>query len=371
MHEDLYGDSEEYVNRLSRLSKSGRHQEAFKWLSSLLASHPDDFIILADFARICLVLGYPDKAIIYANKAFDIDQSAWTFNALTDAMLAVKDYSTIIDLSEKYERQHPDEALSQLFNDSLLTKAEAYLALQMFNEANSTVVRHITHRNEEDSDFSHDEVMQLLYRIKVQKESPDNHYDEDEDDSGDGYFSFEQARDFDQRINQLEEDGDFNTIYDWLSDLLTQFPKEYYLHVKLSQACLEIGKREEGLDHAFNAYNSHSSDPLCADALIEALWMNNRDSDVVKYADQLLARGVDEIAYCRYGDGIDYAKEIVADTLFFKAASLFSLGKYEDSQKAFFEFRRHDLAGVNHGINREDIDHLDLMLQLLSDTSAN
>lgn len=365
MNDELYGQSEEYENRLQWLIDHDKIEDSFRWLCDLSRKYPDDYIILADLSYACIDLNRYDKALTYAEKAFKLDRSAWTLKYLAYAMFATRKFAEVIEMLDKYEKDELEEALTADFNDILITKAEAYLALRKFTEAKATIVRHISHRDDDDSEYDRDYITELLKRVTIQEAEPEYEIRRE------GCLSLTQAYNFDVKYNQLEEKADFQAIYDWLTQLTGEFPNEHYIKLKLSHACLELDKLEEALEYARQAYETLPADPLCSDALIEALWMCGKNEEVVEHATKLIDRGVERIAYCRYGKGIDSAKALIADATFFKASSLFALGKYSEAQTSFYEFRRYDLSGVKHGIEEDEINHLELMLQLLSDTSSN
>ncbi|MBO4380473.1 MAG: hypothetical protein J5784_05675 [Muribaculaceae bacterium] len=368
MYEELYGDSEEYEAKIDRYDRTEQYDKAYTWLSDLLKIYPDDFIILADMSRICMLLGKVDEALLHSAHAYNLDKTSWTFYHYAQAMIDNNLYMKTISAVEDFEKEYPDEVETSDFYDALFLKGEALIILRQYDEARNVFVRCMAHYDEEMSRFDKELLMKMFSFVKQAK----IHIGESDADDNpmEGAMSKTDLIQFENDYEGFRMRNDDNGLYAWLLEKKKLFPNAFSIDQRLAETCTRIGKLEEGLKYARTAYEHFPEDNLCLDTLMELLWLNECDEETIEMADRI----IDHYHEAAEDDDIfnpNLLRELAADAFFFKASSQFNTGHIDDAKVTFAEFKRFIDEGIRSNINPEEIEHLEMMLALLGDTFAN
>ncbi|MDR1005546.1 MAG: hypothetical protein LBL74_01595 [Bacteroidales bacterium] len=118
----------------------------------------------------------------------------------------------------------------------------------------------------------------------------------------------------------------------------TLFPDEWWLFAKLSQA--NKGKRdyEKAYEYAKKAMEINPHDHICMHEYADALLRRDETEEGIKLIKKILKKGLNELAYGKYGDGLMYAKATINDCTALLGYAYFDL---KDNKKAKYYFRKH------------------------------
>ena len=368
MDEEIYGDSEEYEARIDRYDRTEQYDKAYSWLSDLLKIYPDDFIILADMSRICMLLTKTEEALLYSSKAFQLDKSSWTLYHYAQSLIDNHLYIKTASIVDNYEKDYPEEVETSDFYDALFLKGEALIVLRQYDEARSVFVRCMMHYDEEFSRFDKELISKMLSLIKQTKQ----HFGENDavDGQKEGAMSKNDILQFENDYEGFRMRNDDEGLYTWLLEKKTTFPNAFSIDQRLAETCTRLGKFEEGLEFARTAYEHNPDDYLCLDTLLELLWLNECNEETSEMADRL----IDHYNKVTDVNGIydqELLLELVADAYFFKASSQLALSHFNEAKKSYEEFKRLIDNGTHCDINTDDIEHLKMMLELLGNTFSN
>lgn len=328
-------DHKSFHERLTVYHAKGQFQAAYKWLKSLAELRPNDDVILFPLSRICIILRKYEEACEWAETAWNhCEKTAWDLRYYMAALVRVDDKSQqAIDCFDEFVARNDDENAPGL-NDARLEKAYAYLNLGKYDLAIASAKEHIRGRRKGVFSFylpclAKDAIRDGEIAIREEEMYGKPQY------SGDnaGWMTKSAGRRIERKVKIMWDSDDFAALRKYLRPIVKKYPQEYFFTIELSDTCIELELYDEALEHAQSAYNNEPSDPLALSQLIKALYYHRDYERVVEKTRELQKRGEFDIAYCLHGEGIQWARGLLADASFCCAASLLRLGRLQESQK--------------------------------------
>ena len=100
----------------------------------------------------------------------------------------------------------------------------------------------------------------------------------------------------------------------YLTIICKHYPKEYYIKTVLSEYCKILGAKEGCITYAKEAFDQEPSDPLVKYNYAVALWVSGATEDSLRQFEEIVALGIDYIAFSEHGEGTLWAKKLMRDT---------------------------------------------------------
>jgi tetratricopeptide (TPR) repeat protein len=100
----------------------------------------------------------------------------------------------------------------------------------------------------------------------------------------------------------------------YLRLICKRYYNEYYLKTVLSEYYKILGDKEECLIYAQEAFAQEPYDPLVKYDYAVALMLNGKTDEALAQFEEIVALGVDYIAFSEHGEGIKWAKKLLRDT---------------------------------------------------------
>lgn len=168
---------------------------------------------------------------------------------------------------------------------------------------------HLSHRGKSiESDFSKKEAV-LFY--KVLKYSHPRTVAKALDI---GYASESQRNWILKKIDALEDNANKEKLVRYLRVICKRYSKEYYLKTILSETYKTIGDKAGCLTYAKAAFEQEPNDPLVKYDYAVALMFNGLSEDALLQLEELVALGLDYIAFSEHGEGVRWAKKLLRNT---------------------------------------------------------
>lgn len=123
-----------------------------------------------------------------------------------------------------------------------------------------------------------------------------------------------------------------------LLDNLKLFPNEWWILTCLSQVNKSKRNYKIAYDYAKQAFEINSEDHICIYEYAESLLRNDETEKAISLLRKILRKGLNKIAYGRYGDGLMLGKSKINDSVALLGYAYFDL---KDNKKARYYFRRH------------------------------
>ncbi|SFF83684.1 M48 family metallopeptidase [Prevotella sp. KH2C16] len=143
----------------------------------------------------------------------------------------------------------------------------------------------------------------------------------------DGFYTAEQGHRIMEHCSRLEEKDDWKALKRYATKMSKLYPREYYLMTKVAKCCYFLEEPEEMLQWARKAYEEWSEDPYTSFWLALALYENGRWQEAIRHSDTILYWDFRNLAYGRYGEDADYARQLIDDCKAIKGLSLLALNQ--------------------------------------------
>ena len=129
-----------------------------------------------------------------------------------------------------------------------------------------------------------------------------------------------EPREFQCVIDRKKKSGDFKSLRIYLRRLLSVIPDDYYLLAELSSACYQLGKYNESLTYANQAYQLAPDDYWVRYIYGCALLSKNRLDEAAEMFNSIIACDINYLAYYEHGEGKRWAESLLNDSRYMRAA---------------------------------------------------
>lgn len=195
-----------------------------------------------------------------------------------------------------------------VINDARYYKADCLYHLFRDEEAFALMEEHLSHRcRGVESDFSKKEAVLFCKVLKY------SHPQAVVKASDAGYASETQRNKILKKIAALEQSNDKERLGRYLKVICKHYPKEYYLKTVLSEHYKSIGDKVGCLVYAKVAFEQEPNDPLVKYDYAVALMLNGLSSDALTQFEEIIALGLDYIAFSEHGEGVRWAKKLLRE----------------------------------------------------------
>lgn len=117
-----------------------------------------------------------------------------------------------------------------------------------------------------------------------------------------------------KKIDALEESNNKEKLVRYLRVICKRYSKEYYLKTILAETYKTIGDKAGCLTYAKAAFEQEPNDPLVKYDYAVALMFNGLSEDALLQFKELVALGLDYIAFSEHGEGVRWAKKLLRKT---------------------------------------------------------
>lgn len=307
------------MDKLIQLLKNKKFKAAETFLSERLEESPDNIYLLTQLAFVLWNRNKDKEAMYYADKAKDISPMyPLLMYTRGKILLSMENYDqSILEWDQILNMKETDVAdtgfgknwAKSVINDARYYKADCLYHLFRDKEALPFMIEHLKCREKGvQSDFSKKEAI-LFY--KVLKYSPLKKADIP---SASGYATEVQRKRISKRMDILEKSKNWDKMVSYLKVISKHYPKEYYIKTILSEYYKIIGDKKECLTYAKEAFDQEPSDPLVKFNYAVALWFSGAMEDSLRQFEEIVALGIDYIAFSEHGEGTLWAKKLMNDT---------------------------------------------------------
>lgn len=129
-----------------------------------------------------------------------------------------------------------------------------------------------------------------------------------------------EPREFQCVIDRKKKSGDFKGLRLYLRRLLSMMPDDYYLLAELSSTCYQLGKHNESLTYANQAYQLAPDDYWVRYIYGCALLSKDRLDEAAEMFNSIIACDVNYLAYYEHGEGKRWAESLLNDSRYMRAA---------------------------------------------------
>lgn len=153
--------------------------------------------------------------------------------------------------------------------------------------------------------------MNFLRELKYTRRNPEDRYK----DFNEGVATTAQGHQISKHIDKLSEQGDIEKLIKYLKQKTREFPNDYYLWTIMSEYCYDNGMKELCMESAKRAHsiNYEEDDMLVVYDYGSALYLNGRYDEAIAEFDKILTKDINFIAYGEHGEGMRWAKKLLAD----------------------------------------------------------
>lgn len=306
--------------KLIEYLEHGQYKKAKVYIEKELSDSPDNVYLLTQMAFVLWKQKKMELALEYATMAETVDADDPLLLYTTGKILESADrfdeaiirWDRILDQNiECFAKrcQGVNNALS-MQNDARYYKAHCLYCKHSDEEADALLKIHIAHRRRGlESDFNIREVRAFA---KILKYSSKTFQPSIIDDSV-GYATIEQRHRIQDHIFKLEKSKDWEPLKNYLKRKCREFPKEYWLRTKMAEYLYQV-KDKLCLRYAKEAYLMASDDMLVVYNYACALYLNGDYDKAMACLNVIITKGIDYIAYSEHGEGMRWAKSLLADT---------------------------------------------------------
>ena len=224
---------------------------------------------------------------------------------------SIEEWDVVLNMTveEVAENGYGVRWAKSVINDSRYYKADCLYHLFKDKEALALMEEHLSHRGKGiESDFFKKEAV-LFYKVLKY-----NHPRTVAKASDIGYASESQRNRILKKIDALEDNANKEKLVRYLRVICKRLPKEYYLKTILSETYKTIGDKAGCLTYAKAAFEQESNDPLVKYDYAVALMFNGLSEDALLQFKELVALGLDYIAFSEHGEGVRWAKKLLRNT---------------------------------------------------------
>lgn len=307
------------MNNLIKLIKQKKFKAAELLLRKELTESPEDSYVLTQLANVLWNRYKDQEALYYADEAKELSPTnpllmytrariLWSLEKYEpsisewDQILAMKE----LDVANK---GYGIGWAKSVMNDARFYKADCLFHLYRDEEALPIMTEHLQCRGRGiECDFSKKEAIQFY---KVLKYSP---HKKDYDISEIGFATEAQKTRIVKRMDILGKSKDWNKMVRYLTIICKHYPKEYYIKTVISEYCKILGDKEGCITYAKEAFDQEPSDPLVKYNYAVALWVSGATEDSLRQFEEIVALGIDYIAFSEHGEGTLWAKKLMRDT---------------------------------------------------------
>lgn len=307
------------MDKLARLIRNKSFKAAEKLLRKKLDETPNNGYLLTQLANVLWNRCKDEEALHYANKAKEVCSVMPLLNYTRGRILwsleryeqALDEWDVILSMgiAEVAQNGYGIRWAKSVINDARYYKADCLYHLFRDKEALVLMEEHLVHRGIGiESDFSKKEAV-LFY--KVLKYSHPRAVAKTSDG---GYASQEQRNRILKKIDALEQSNDKERLRRYLKIVCKHYPKEYYLKTVFAEYCKSIGDKAGCLTYAKAAFEQEPNDPLVKYDYAVALMFNGLFCEALSQFEDIVALGLDYIAFSEHGEGVRWAKKLLRET---------------------------------------------------------
>ena len=307
------------MDTLIELIKRKKYKAAEIVLHKALDKTPKDAYILTQLANVLWNRCKDEEALCYANTAKEVCPVMPLLNYTRGRILwslekyeqSIVEWDVILNMTntEVAQNGYGIRWAKSVINDARYYKADCLYHLFRDKEALMLMEEHLAHRGRGiESDFSKKEAV-LFY--KVLKYSHPRAVAKTSDA---GYASEAQRNRILKKIDALEQSNDKERLGRYLKVVCKHYPKEYYLKTVFAEFCKSIGDKAGCLIYAKAAFEQEPNDPLVKYDYAVALMLNGLSRDALSQFEEIVALGIDYIAFSEHGEGVRWAKKLLRDT---------------------------------------------------------
>ena len=307
------------MDTLIRLIKQRKYKAAERLLYKDLKKNPEDVYVLTQLANVLWTRHKDEDSLYYANKAKALSPTYPFLNYTRGRILwslekyeqSVEEWDILLSMTEMdvAKNGYGIGWAKSVINDSRYYKADCLYHLFRDSEALALMEEHLKHRGRGiESDFSKKEAVLFYKRLKY------SWHPKMAKITDEGYASESQRKRISNRIDSLEKNKDWSKLIHYLKVICTHYPNEYYLKTILSEYYKTLGNKYECLLYAKEAFAQQPNDPLVKYNYAVALAFNEQVDDALVQFEEIVALGVDYIAFSEHGEGIRWAKKLLRDT---------------------------------------------------------
>ena len=302
-----------------KMIKQKKYKSAERILREMLDQSSEDVYALTQLANVLWNQYKDEEALHYANMAKKLSSFYPLLNYTRGRILwsleryeqSKEEWDVILNMPET-EIAKSGFGLGwskSVINDSRYYKADCLYHLYKDNEALDLMEKHLAHRGKGiESDFTKKEAV-LFY--KVLKYS---HHSEPVEITDEDYASESQRNRISKKIDDMEKNKDWKRMVHYLKAKCKRYPKEYYLKIILSKYCRMLGNKAECLTFAEEAFVQEPYDPLVKYNYAIGLMINGQADEALVQFKEIVALGVDYIAFSEHGEGMKWAKKLLRET---------------------------------------------------------
>ena len=307
------------MDKLIELIKSKSFSAAEKLLRKELALSPNNCYLLTQLANVLWNRCKDKEALSYADKAKEVCPVMPLLNYARGRILwsleryeqSIVEWNLILNMTnaEVAQKGYGVRWAKSVINDARYYKADCLYHLFRDEEAFALMEEHLSHRCRGiESDFSKKEAVLFCKVLKY------SHPQSVAKASDAGYASKAQRNKILKKIAALEQSNDNERLGRYLKVICKHYPKEYYLKTVLSEHYKSIGDKVGCLVYAKAAFEQEPNDPLVKYDYAVALMFNGLSEDALLQFEELVALGLDYIAFSEHGEGVRWAKKLLRNT---------------------------------------------------------
>ena len=147
-------------------------------------------------------------------------------------------------------------------------------------------------------------------------------------------------------INSKKRSGDFHGLSQYLTQLLTEMPDEYYFLAELSSACYQLEEYDKALTYAHEAYKSAPDDYWVRYIYGCALLANDEFENAAAMFDSIISCDVNHLAYYEHGEGKRWAESLLNDSRYMRAVVFQQKGCNSEARDMFLYHRNNRKRGL-------------------------
>lgn len=162
-------------------------------------------------------------------------------------------------------------------------------------------------------------------------------------------------KNFSKKLNSLYEKGKWNNAKKLLKKELLKFPNEYFLITSLAQVSYNLAQFEESLNYSQRALTIEPNDVLVNYDYGCTLAALDKNKEAIEQWELILEKGIDEIAYGKFGEGLKWAKSILNNTRYRKAMCLVEIRNVEDANRLIEEHLANRQRGIYSDFTKKQV----------------
>jgi tetratricopeptide (TPR) repeat protein len=130
-----------------------------------------------------------------------------------------------------------------------------------------------------------------------------------------------------KRLNDLMEKENWDSIIETLNPILQKEPDDHWLLAEMANAYYEKRDYETAYKYIVDAMSQQENCPLVLWYLATIFRMRGQQDDAITIWEELINRGEEKLAFDECGEGLDWAKSLIADCKFMLSKTYNELGE--------------------------------------------